>query len=324
MKGTAPMNKFLTKKFAFHSTKSQTSFHLEHKSSIRSFTSRSDKKIALLGIPYDLASSYMRGASVAPPAIRLAYENPSSNTASEKGIDLYSLKSPLSPFIDTGDIEFKEEKYPTFLDLAKKIEEDIDGLLKRNLPVISFGGDHSISYPLVKSFGKKYTNLAILHFDAHPDIYDNYEGDKYSHACPFARIMEEGVVKDLRQVGIRTAVQHQREQQEKFKVKVIEMKDWTDQMIESTFFKFDKDVPVYISFDMDVLDPAFAPGVSHHEPGGMSTRQCLNIIHILQKNRVRVVGADIVELNPMRDPTGVTAMVAARILKEIAAHILLQ
>jgi arginase family enzyme len=125
--------------------------------------------------------------------------------------------------------------------------------------------------------------------------------------------MEEGLVERLVQVGIRTATGHQREQIERFGVEVIEMKDWRDD------WPIDFDTPVYISFDLDCLDPAFAPGVWRREPGGLSTRQALNSIHNVSSP---VVGADIVEYNPKMDLNGVTAMVAAKLLKEIAAKML--
>jgi arginase family enzyme len=157
-----------------------------------------------------------------------------------------------------------------------------------------------------------YPRLSILHFDAHPDIYDQFEGSRRSHASPFARIMESGLVERLVQIGIRTMVGHQREQAEKFGVEVVEMKDWRDDLV------FSFDTPLYISFDMDCLDPAFAPGVSHWEPGGFSTRQVLRVIQSL---RGPIAGADIVEFNP-RVEARITAMTAAKVFKEIVAKIL--
>jgi len=159
------------------------------------------------------------------------------------------------------------------------------------------------------------TNLqpGILQLDAHPDLYDELDGNRYSHACPFARIMEDELATRLVQVGIRTMTPHQREQAKRFGVEVVEMRNWHSGMA----FRFED--PVYISLDMDCLDPAFAPGVSHHEPGGFSTRDVLEIIQGLRGN---IVGADIVEFNPERDPGGVTAMVAAKFLKELLARML--
>ena len=124
--------------------------------------------------------------------------------------------------------------------------------------------------------------------------------------------MEEKLAKRLVQVGVRTATTHQREQMKRFGLEVVEMRDWKHGLA------FEFDTPVYISFDLDALDPAFAPGVSHREPGGLSTRQAIDLI---QRIRGQVVGADIVEFNPRMDPLHVTATVCAKLLKEIAARI---
>ena len=124
--------------------------------------------------------------------------------------------------------------------------------------------------------------------------------------------MEAGLVERLVQVGIRTITGHQRQQADKFGVEIIEMKDWRDDLI----FAFD--TPLYISFDMDCLDPAFAPGISHWEPGGFSTRQVLRVIQSLS---APIAGADIVEFNP-RVEARITAMTAAKVFKELAAKIL--
>ena len=175
------------------------------------------------------------------------------------------------------------------------------------------GGDHSITYPLVKAAAKHYPNLNILHFDAHPDLYDNFEDNPSSHASPFARIMESGLVKRLVQVGIRTINGHQRQQAQHFGVEVLTMRRWQD------VFHIQFDSPLYITFDLDCLDPAFAPGVSHHEPGGLSTREALGIIQSLQAN---IVAADLVEFNPTQDLSNLTEMVAAKIFKEIVAKML--
>jgi arginase family enzyme len=151
-----------------------------------------------------------------------------------------------------------------------------------------------------------------LHFDAHPDLCDHYNGNYQSHASPFAQIMEAGLVERLVQIGIRTLNHHQREQAEKYGVEIIEIKDWSDDL------RFDFSTPVNISFDLDCLDPAFAPGVSHWEPGGFSTRQ---VLHVIQSLTDPVVGADIVEFNP-RVEKNITSMVAAKVFNEIAAKIL--
>jgi agmatinase len=215
-----------------------------------------------------------------------------------------------APILDAGDLEFQ-----TADSHFEEIESSIALLLENHLSPISLGGDHAITYPIIKAFRKNYSHLSILHFDAHPDLYDELLGNRFSHACPFARIMEAGLADRLVQVGIRTLNAHQKAQAERFGVEVHEMKDWQG------FLDLEFDSPLYITVDLDGLDPAFAPGVSHHEPGGLSTRDVIRVIHAVKAPAI--IGADIVELNPTRDVHGVTAMVAAKFLKEIAAKMLL-
>jgi len=261
-------------------------------------------KLALIGIRYDENSSFTKGAADAPPQIRAALRSDAWNLFSENGTDL----SDDSTFFDAGDIEPVASG-----DMFTLIENSVHTLIADGLSPISLGGDHSITYPIVRAFARKYKDLSILHFDAHPDLYDTYQGNRNSHASPFARVMEDKLVKRLVQVGIRTFNTHQREQVQKFGVEVIEM----HQLRDSLQLVFDS--PVYISFDIDALDPAFAPGVSHREPGGMSTRQAIDMI---QGMKGKVVGADIVEFNPRMDPLHITGTVCAKLLKEIAARML--
>jgi arginase len=160
---------------------------------------------------------------------------------------------------------------------------------------------------------RTHHSLTILHLDAHPDLYEEFEGDRFSHACPFARIMEEGLARRLVQVGIRTLNSHQRRQAQRYGLEVMEMRSW------ETGARPAVDGAVYLSVDLDVLDPAFAPGVSHREPGGLSVREVLSLV---QQMGGGLVGADLVEYNPRQDIGGVTAVVAAKIVKEIAGRML--
>lgn len=255
--------------------------------------------VALVGIPYDENSSYLRGAATAPQKIREALHCGSANLCSESGIDLGNKDL----FTDLGDLEIKGFPAP-----LETVELFAAQLLERQIRILSLGGDHSITPAILRAYSKKYNGLNLLQFDAHPDLYNEFEGNRNSHACPFARIMEEKLVKRLVQVGIRTMNSHQHAQAERFGVEVIDMKSWRPGI------GFDFSGPLYISFDMDALDPAFAPGVSHHEPGGFSTREVLTMI---QNIDVPIIGADIVEFNPLRDTSGITAMVAAKLLKEL-------
>src|SRR5690349_9159106 len=175
--------------------------------------------ISVLGIPLDENSSYLRGASLAPQKIREAYHSDSANYCAENGVDL----SKDNRWKDVGDLTLSS------MPLAfTEIQNRVAAQLNPSDKVFSFGGDHSITYPIIKAFAKKYPKLTILHLDAHGDLYNDFEGNKFSHACPFARIMEEGLAQRLVQAGIRTFNPHQREQVKRFKVEAIEMKDWKD------------------------------------------------------------------------------------------------
>jgi len=258
------------------------------------------KPIRLLGIPWDAHSSYMQGPAQAPPGIRTAFACASANKWTESGIDL----GQEGMVHDAGDLVIQGKTDP-----VAQIQTQVAKLLDRGAPILCLGGDHAVTYPVVRAVSEKYTPLNILHFDAHPDLYDVLDNDRLSHACPFSRIMETGRVARLVQVGIRCMTGHLQQQAEKFGVEVHEMRHWQG----PPAFTFDG--PLYISFDMDALDPAFAPGVSHWEPGGLSVRDVIGILH--QVTADRIMGADLVEFNPRQDPSGRTAMVAAKIMKEL-------
>jgi len=258
---------------------------------------------ALLGIPFDAQSSYLRGAGEAPGKIREALRCDASNSCSESGVDL----GVAGVYRDAGNLEFAE------MDAFAAIEAGVGALIDQGKRPVSLGGDHSITYPIVKAFTRRYPELTIFHFDAHPNLYEEFEGNRLSHACPFARIMESGLAKRLVQVGIRTMNRHQREQAQRFGVDVVEMRRLP------AYERLKAAGAVYITFDMDVLDPAFAPGVSHREPGGMSVREAITHLYAIEGE---IVGADVVEYNPVQDLAGMTATVAAKIVKEILGKML--
>jgi len=259
--------------------------------------------IKLIGIPYDANSSFLRGPALAPPSIRLMEQEGSANCFSENGVEIIKGKA----YEDAGDISFGDMGAPAAFEL---IRESIRKIIAAGQKVFCFGGDHSVSFPIIDALTEKFKDLNVLHLDAHSDLYDSFDNNPFSHASPFARIMEKGKVRSLTQVGIRTLNTHQREQAKKFNVSIVEMRNFS--------FDFIKGLksPLYISLDMDVLDPAFAPGISHHEPGGLSVR---DLISIIQNINAEVVGADIVEYNPNRDVNNVTAMVAYKLFKETIA-----
>ena len=260
--------------------------------------------VAVLGVPSDENSSFLRGAALAPARIRRVLHAGSSNLCAENGMDLGAEPR----FRDLGDLEL-DGGAGTF----EQIEQAVTSLLEKGAYLLALGGDHAITYPIMRAYANFYRGLTILHLDAHPDLYDEYEGNRFSHACPFARILEEKLAARLVQMGIRTMNPPQRLQAERWGVEVLEMRHW------QAGSRLRLDGPVYLSLDMDVLDPAFAPGVSHREPGGLSTR---DVIQIIQQVHAPIVGADLVELNPERDPLDLAATVAVKLLKELAGCML--
>jgi arginase len=258
----------------------------------------------LIGVPYDASSSFLRGPAAAPPLIRAALHSPAGNHFTENGADLRQLA-------DAGDLTLTDDAATARVTIQAGIELS----LTNGFAPIALGGDHSITYPIMRAIARKHPRVTILHIDAHGDLYDEFEGDRFSHACPFARIMDESVCGRLVQVGIRTLTPHQRDQITRFKVDTIEMQAFAGGARPTITG------PVYVSVDLDGLDPAFTPGVSHREPGGLSVREVLSLIQSLPGP---IVGADVVEFNPSQDLGGVTASAAAKITREIAGAMLLQ
>ena len=251
-------------------------------------------KIIIQGIKYDEKSSYQKGPGLAPPLIREALHCGSANYYAENGVSIEDIEVE-----DLGDYDISE-----YFEIERITAEHI----KSKNKILTLGGDHSITFPIIKALHQIYPVLDILQIDAHPDLYDQFQGDKFSNACPFARIMEKGFAARLVQVGIRTLNNHQAEQAKKYNVEIHDMKNLDLSKISE--FKN----PLYISLDMDGFDPAHAPGVSHHEPGGLSSRQVIGLIQDLD---AEIVGADIVEYNPDRDFQNMTAFLAAKMMKEI-------
>ncbi len=244
----------------------------------------------------------MRGPAGAPERIREAISSPSSNLAIEDGTEFVSGEN----VIDLGDVlSLGKATAPEAVEI---IAASVDRALQDGRPLLCVGGDHSVAWPILKATAPKFERLTILQFDAHPDLYPDFEGDPLSHACPFAQILETFDHVDLVQIGIRTLNRIGKKQADRFGVRIHPASSLP------TAAELRIDHPVYISLDLDVLDPAFAPGVSHLEPGGLSTRELIGLLHAID---APIVGADLVELNPERDPTGVTAMVAAKLAKEL-------
>jgi agmatinase len=262
---------------------------------------QSPPSVRLIGLPTDSHSSFLRGAAAAPAAIRAALSSDHSNMAAECGIEI-GVDMRME---DGGDLPLDESTAD-----PDRISTAAEQAARAGVVPIFLGGDHMVSFPIVRGLAASHGPLNILHFDAHPDLYDDFAGDPHSHASPFARIMEGGHARRLVQVGIRTLNRHCREQVARFGVEVVEMDGFDAGAIPIP------DGPLYISIDLDALDPSCAPGVSHHEPGGLTTRELLSVLHRVS---APVVGVDIVEYNPTRDIHGMTATLAAKLVKECAA-----
>ncbi|KAG2564652.1 hypothetical protein PVAP13_7NG077656 [Panicum virgatum] len=263
---------------------------------------------SLLGVPLGHNSSFLQGPAFAPPRIREAIWCGSTNSSTEEGKELND------PRVLT-DVDDR---------LMHVISESVKTVMEEEpLRPLVLGGDHSISYPVVRAVSEKLGGpVDILHLDAHPDIYDCFEGNTL-FTCLFIcqnngrwLCQETSTV----QVGLRSITKEGRDQGKRFGVEQYEMRTFSKDCEKLENLKLGEGVKgVYVSVDVDCLDPAFAPGVSHIEPGGLSFRDVLNILQNLQGD---VVAADVVEFNPQRNTVdGMAAMVAAKLVRELTAKI---
>jgi len=223
----------------------------------------------------------------------------SLNPCTERALDLSDLNA-----LDLGDLALNNRVKQAFGVIRSAVGEQVG---RGTVPIV-LGGDHSITIPCFEAVLRHHPNLHLVYFDAHPDLYDRFEGDPFSHACVVRRILEMDGVKgqQITQVGIRASTPAQQAVAQDSGTHTVPA--W-----EVEPFTFEADVPVYVSFDIDVLDPAFAPGCGNPVPGGVSTRQALDA---LRRVRAPIVGMDVVEVNPLLDPQGITALAAARVVIE--------
>lgn len=256
--------------------------------------------ITLLGFSWDGSSSYAKGPALAPATIRsLLYSDVSSS---------YSFNGTHIPDVITHH-DFAELPADA-KDVRNEIEKRVSAAISKGNKPLSLGGDHSVSLPILKAIHAVHGPVNVLHIDAHPDMYDELEGDEYSHACPFRRAIEAGYIDTLVQLGLRSVSPDNRAFGEKHGVIMLS----PDQIGDAPLEKLTS--PLYISIDLDGFDPAFAPGVSHPEPGGLTSRE---VFGLLTKLPNKPVGADVVELNPINDHNLLTAGLAVRLVKELSA-----
>lgn len=268
----------------------------------------------MVGLPWDVTSSYRRGASEAPDAIRRATSGRLYNWFTERGVDL----SAKLKVCDHGNVRWTKDLFSLDERLLRAIL-----LHNHDAPFTLFlGGDHFVSYPCFASTAKtRGQHLSLLYFDAHPDLYQDYEGTLYSHATTVSRILEKSDLSSGRvcYVGVRASTRDQNERIKRFGLTVHTTQDVYAKgchAISSSVRSLLKDGPVYLSIDLDSLDPAFAPGVANPQPGGLSTRQMLEILEGLEG--LQIVAADLVEYSPRFDaPAGITGFTCAILIKEV-------
>lgn len=263
--------------------------------------------LVFVGLPDDSQSSYLKGSAGAPEVIRRAYDGRCYNATSESGVNLEGKVADFGDILSEDCFEKTYRKY-------RSVSESL--VAEGRVPFL-VGGDHAVTVPVVEALKVVGQPIQVLHFDAHPDLYPEFEGNRFSHACTAARILEMDHVESVIQVGIRALNHIQKGQIDRYgsRVRVLEARELGHRVALAEHIK--DELPVYVSVDMDGFDPAYAPGVSHPVPGGLSPRQLLNLFH---EANWRLVGMDTVEVNPLRDINDLTAILAGRVLHEGMAY----
>jgi len=270
--------------------------------------------IAIVGIPYDGGTSYRPGARFGPAAVRQG-----SRLLRPYHPALGSLPFELAQVVDAGDIActpFSTEEAVT------EIERGADALLAGGGRLVAVGGDHTVALPLLRATARRYGPLALVHFDAHLDTWDSYFGQRYAHGTPFRRAWEEGLLRRDRSVhvGLRGPLYAETDLVEDAGMGFAQIT--TEQVaqlgvatvVEHVLARVG-DAPLYVSVDIDVLDPAHAPGTGTPEAGGLTSRELLSVLRGLEP--ARIVGADVVEVSPAYDHAEITAVAAAHVLYDV-------
>lgn len=277
-------------------------------------TSLAGLDVALLGIPMDIGTSWRSGTRFGPKQIR----------AESAMIRPYNMANGAAPFdhlqiADIGDLAINTF---SLADSLKIIKDSYDGILEQGVIPVAMGGDHSITLPILRAIAAKHGPVALVHVDAHADVNDEMFGERETHGTVFRRAYEDKLIVPDKtfQIGIRGsgyAASDFTEAQgwgfQQFPAWELWQQNLTE--IGARIRKTIGDRPVYITYDIDSLDPAYAPGTGTPEIGGLTTPQALQLIHALQG--LKVVGCDLVEVSPPYDPSGNTALTAANLLFEM-------
>jgi agmatinase len=274
-----------------------------------------DYDVAVVGIPWDAGVTYRPGARFGPSAIRQA----------SRLLRPYNPALDAQPFHDAQVVDAGDVAANPF-DITRAIDETREGLAAlitpAGRPVLSLGGDHTMALPALQAMHSVHGPLALVHFDAHLDTWNTYFDAPYTHGTPFRRASEQGLVVkgSSAHVGIRGSLYDRQDllDDEELGFTIVHCRDidriGVDGIVERVVERVG-DHPVYVSIDIDVLDPAFAPATGTPEAGGMTSRELLGVLRAMRE--LRLVGADIVEVSPAYDHAEVTAVAAANIAYEL-------
>lgn len=270
--------------------------------------------VAIVGIPFDTGVSYRPGARFGPSHVR----------ESSRLLRPYNPAQDVSPFaeaqvVDAGDIPANPFDIGEAVADIETAATDLGARVDR---IVSVGGDHTIALPLLRALTKKHGPVAVLHFDAHLDTWDTYFGAPITHGTPFRRASEEGLI-DLTascHVGTRGPLYSKQDldDDERLGFSIVSSVDIEERGIEAAIERVRRrvgDRPLYISIDIDVLDPAHAPGTGTPEAGGMTSRELLRMLRALSD--LDVVGADVVEVSPAYDHAQLTGIAASHVVYEL-------
>ncbi|EKF37326.1 MULTISPECIES: agmatinase [Bacillus] len=264
-----------------------------------------DAKVILYGMPMDWTVSYRPGSRFGPNRIREV----------SIGLEEYSpyLDRELHevPFFDAGDIPLPFGNAQKSLDL---IEEYVDSILEKGKFPLGMGGEHLVSWPVFRAMYKKYPDLAIIHMDAHTDLREEYEGEPLSHSTPIRKAAGLIGPENVFSFGIRSGMKEEFEwaKEAGMHISKFEVLEPLKQVLPKL-----KGRPVYVTIDIDVLDPAHAPGTGTVDAGGITSKELLASIHAIAGSDVHVVGADLVEVAPVYDHSDQTANTASKLLREM-------